>query len=1487
MSEQSGIPAEFVYRQWAHESGNFSSQLARENNNFGGLTQTTPNGEENRQPDGGNYYKQYGSMHEYAEDYLNSFIKYYDGIATVKSIDEFAQVLRDNGYYTDSVENYARGLKGIDVEGAIDYSVLEPKFAGSFSISNKWDFEGLARNQGRGKPLIPQQENPDIYPASIAEQIWGGVSDDIQSNTLYGTFRNIWGNLAHSSSNLGQRFKVTEDDIKYVTTALAGDEEAQRFVLTQARDRDSMQWLLQRKIEERKRKEKLAAYGTEWEFMGKKIGWVHVGHFIGGLLDPINLIPVGASVNALRIMGRTAGTVTNVSKIAKYAQIGAQVSLLNTVDTGLRGAVHGYKPEARDYAWSASLGFLAGSILSAGGDAFRGLSKPRQRESMRIASAAHTAETEAVKYAADMPLTNEIRNETKNIAASYHDKEFAQGVKSDYLSRMEADQKVYTMSLSDAKVLARTAGKVVFEDAKAFHVPNENYTVLIKDNIKNLSKEEVEGVLRHELIGHAGMRNVMGEDAYDRLMTQVKEGMNEKGTVWNKARDYADSYDPEEVFAYALEHNLLKENMFQNLYGAIRNGLKRQGIDEQFSDYAISNLVKKVMKNDTERKTGVYLNDDGSTILAGVRFSRDNLLNPRLLADVYDLENDVMRIAQDGLMGSGSGTVNKLVGNVMSHIGKEAEASKNAFATPFGIMINSVSPTIRKYSAQLFDDARKAGRGEHAYLPAELQKEAIMNRLNVTYGQIIDLRAQWMKNNSLTGLREKHAREFDRMVDLVYNKKYAGHMNAPENVSPEVLKAVELQKKFDEEVESILRKSADMFGVTNRKNIIEDDWKPVDLETRRTTTPDLVNTFLRNFKDGVPEAAEWLEKYYYAYLKRDIVKAKIQRNIERENARLPEGSTPKSTEVTDEMIEDYAKTHIPAAVQAHLQTNMHLISHEGGVGELKFLKERVPIDTSGIMVMPNGKEFSFDNNLRSYDKDFIMGRVINRVAGEVAFSNVFKNKAHLDEFKAQARFELNKAADMGEIDRSRVDFELKKVEDSMKELRGLRTDRDNFGKVEVIGRILQQDSFARNGSLMGLNQLGELSGAIAYAGGKALLSGFKPLREFIENIKYGGEETASFYRDVALHNFGETLATKIWSTRYGDRIVRDALTKNSLTNKSLKAIADWEQVMTKATAWFNRVAHITDNTEKYVKSATICDSMRWAHGEEFSAWRNPFSEVKLKAANILESDVAKIKADIQKYLPMDAKGKPLKEESSRWMMENPDTYWKWYHLIQNQTDRALTSGRHLGNKNIFKDTNVVTRLAFQFKDYSLRSINAQGLRMMTSRECDDAVALTLSVAMNTALYAARHKMVIASMYALGASSDKIQEYSDKYLNTGQLVRAAVFRSLLGTPISPVNDFIEAGFQQPTIRTTVDSRNSNPVNSVQDFFGNLMTQSPGMQGLDDYHKAGMGLVALATGTATKRDLRNVLMQLPIFRFIPWVQFINLTVDQSKYPDKKPK
>ena len=128
-SALTGIKPEFIYAQLYHESGGGNSQLARENLNFAGLTQVEPNGEENKQPDGGNYYRVFKNADEFAEAYAHDFLNRYEGVKDAQTVEEYATILRNNGYFTAPLESYIAGLKGAlaSSEGSRTVSAYDPE----------------------------------------------------------------------------------------------------------------------------------------------------------------------------------------------------------------------------------------------------------------------------------------------------------------------------------------------------------------------------------------------------------------------------------------------------------------------------------------------------------------------------------------------------------------------------------------------------------------------------------------------------------------------------------------------------------------------------------------------------------------------------------------------------------------------------------------------------------------------------------------------------------------------------------------------------------------------------------------------------------------------------------------------------------------------------------------------------------------------------------------------------------------------------------------------------------------------------------------------------------------------------------------------------------------------------------------------------------------------------------------------------------------
>ena len=111
VAKQTGLSQQFIYDQWAQETGNFSSRITKDLNNLAGI----------RIP-GTKTYESFGSIDEFAKRYATLIeSKRYRaaGINQAHSDEQFAAALQRGGWYgnfpgmdaAQSLQNYVRGMQ--------------------------------------------------------------------------------------------------------------------------------------------------------------------------------------------------------------------------------------------------------------------------------------------------------------------------------------------------------------------------------------------------------------------------------------------------------------------------------------------------------------------------------------------------------------------------------------------------------------------------------------------------------------------------------------------------------------------------------------------------------------------------------------------------------------------------------------------------------------------------------------------------------------------------------------------------------------------------------------------------------------------------------------------------------------------------------------------------------------------------------------------------------------------------------------------------------------------------------------------------------------------------------------------------------------------------------------------------------------------------------------------------------------------------------
>ena len=1308
--------------------------------------------------------------------------------------------------------------------------------------------------------------------------------DSITNTGIANALQLMWGKLAHTENPFQSR-KLLPSDIDYVKNALADDGDAQNFVLSHASDPENARWLVNQKLVDKRRREEV----EQWRAGNQGI----IDRFLMGaagaaglLLDPLNLLPVGRAIQGLKIAGRLGEGLTNLAKAKEITRYATEVGTVNSAtmlaDDYLRENAGGQKV---NYGFDAAVGFMVGATLGTTGGLFKAFG--RGAEAAEQAGKLDVLETRAYEDAADVgnKVSHKIEgkiDDTFTEVSKHHQADYADGVKSKMYDSFVTNKRVIAAPSSAIRqIVMDRSGIEVPDNARALYVPNEDYAVIFTDKVK---PNEVESVLTHEFGVHAGLQKAMGDKAYTRLMDNVSKFANREGSVFHEARQQADTYDPEEILAKVIEDDKLDDKSWNILKQSMNKVLRGEGSSIQLN----MKQVKAIMKEQSSLQKspiGYYVNADGSTSFAGIRYSKDNIVNPENLARYIELEQNITRDTQNDVFTHLPDVIAKPLRKI----------SKGMEQGIFGQGINSLSNTERKYTTQIWQDARGRGLGNVNTITAEENKFRLVSLLIHSYAQYGKTRAEWCLKNRHIG-RAGQAM-FDKMVTNAYNAKYAfNKANVIENLPDEVLKAVEQLKSFREKMIDLGKRSADDVGAKT-ENLIDKDWYTVDDELHRQIDRDLLIKLSNHFNKK-EEMLDFLEDYIRRGITQDkfeVIRKKMERaivlenkKIERANNNIPKGSSRKpqelkDTKVTDEEVQQYIDDNARSVAEGWSQGTFDPAdpANLGNLGNLDFLKARMPLDTTHIMKLPDGTDFSFDNNLRDYDMDSHVLKNINRFAGEASLRNVFANQKALDTFLEKVKGELSVAKSYHKTNKSSADSDYKNLVHAIAEFRGTRPpDEIGMGRMTAILKILRNLAYAKNGANMGFNQIGEVGGTIAYGGASQLFHAFPPLGRFIERVKMG-KESSKTLRDADDYIFGSTLENEIWTMNWGDRSIRDALTADSLIDRGLTFVADMSANLGRITSIVNFLPKMTDAMIRGLRTQTMMDSIRASYGERIgNAFRQPFSKAKLKAAHISNEDFMAIKENLKKYTTM--KDKQVTSFDYRtWQKNDPYTFMKWYGLIQNQAERGIISATKQGNKNLLKNSSPLWQMFFQFKDYNLRSINAQTFRAMTAGDLDDAMATGLSIVMNMAAYAGRVGLTIGALKASGADK-KAQDYYNQMFDDDTLKRAAATRStILGSPLSFANDFYEAATGASSVRTTVDRTKKNQRDrTARDILGDMIAQLPAVREGTNYTLNVIHAFNHATEDKfTRRDFSNMIRVLPIPNMIPFYSYTNSLVEHS--------
>lgn len=1482
-----------IWAQWYHETGGFTSELFRTGNNLGGFTTTEDMGDDWRQPDGDLWYKPFSSREEgarFAGAYLANYVE--NGIADATDPVSYAQALKNGGYYGASVEEYASGLTSA-LGVSPDFQVFE-----------------------EAHPIGPWGETPAPIPEdnrhpSYFERTWEETKDKFIDNAVddgaWAVLRNLWANInASGVSHFLDTYNPSQEEVEMVKRELpdtdtqgnkiAGALAAQEYVLTHASSAEALQELLYMKQEDMQRRARV----SQMEY-----GLSTLGSIAGALFDPVTIVAAGVSggtallakagkvaaltkkISLLKKQMRVSSAITGMDNFA--IQCGMKVALGSAVATTNRWAAKNYGGWEPDYASATFLGGAIGGAIGLAGRLRKAGVRGKKINALEdtIEQTKRTIVAQAEDYVSPMSHKGQVVDYLSKV----NQRRLADGSK-EAQELMDAN-KLFIVSREHAEKLAAYNGISLDKKAVAFTDKASGVSVLLSDKV---TPKNIKGLVAHEVGVHQGLQHMMPESSYKQLLNTVQQKMQtSKDPVWQMAAKQANS--PEEALAYWVEHSFNKKEKFWQR-------LKKNIINKDTTDEELKDLIIRGVQNEINNKQVVTPLADGSNVVMDIHYSKDNMLTP-VHETLMDTKGAVSKENKHWYL--------DFLGLHFSP-GEWLEAGWLP-GTLYGKLSSSRLPRLREAANVLLHDAQMRGHEKYGMTQStEDIKRFMQDRWLSMYNDFMNDRIKYtVKTYGHVGaLRNKYINKVNEDIVKCYNllNENCAALGKTDTLSKYPAEIVSLARRM-----KAIRKDMMEFGAAEGEKLggrkgtgayLSHDGLFNDDEFYRIVDMDKMYDYVGAHYYGGAKGWDKFQDMLTDYAKRNANKKVIREQLEHKAkqdfdiARLqynskphgPKDVPPVKTDVTDEAVDAWIEEN--AKDWAFGIRDRHMSDMEFMDGDVSTFRDsmasfnhRFPMDTSAEMDIGNGVTFCFDRDMRDFDIDKIMPQMINRMSGDVALHATFGEGGTKDFLDTCAQ-ELEKSKHI--LGKGGAERQKDALRRSIQMIRGVgdynTADMKNWN---LLSNMIRKHSYANVGGNMTFAQTGEIGSMAAYSGFHSLLSGIpvfgKTLARGWRHMSNG--EMASIAEAAEKHLKGESIATKAWhmSSSMTNRAFSQTMAHNDDGSRTLlSTVADsaykWTHRESLLTSTVNQMTKLTDAMEQESRISAITDLIDWANGKTFSAFRNPVSAKKLKAAGV--SDTVSMKRDIKKYL--DVPQDHVAASMDKWMQESPDTFTLWRQLVRNQSLRSIQQ-QTIGNTGYLKDANWYTKLFFQFKDFTFRTINGQMMRALQSHEVDDGMALMFSMGTNTMTY---YGLTVARGYAMYPNDTaKRDAFFDRNLTPQRLALAGLTRASFMSILSVGTDVAEMFTDFQGFRTTVDNTYKKPRSdmSVSGKLGKAIGQAPAIGVLDKTAYGAAGAYDLATHQGDTRDFDNLMRSLPLGSWWAMVGVSSLIKDKVNI--KKPK
>lgn len=476
-------------------------------------------------------------------------------------------------------------------------------------------------------------------------------------------------------------------------------------------------------------------------------------------------------------------------------------------------------------------------------------------------------------------------------------------------------------------------------------------------------------------------------------------------------------------------------------------------------------------------------------------------------------------------------------------------------------------------------------------------------------------------------------------------------------------------------------------------------------------------------------------------------------------------------EVTPDMVVKYAMDKAYGISHTDQFASSSVIDEnlEGlvGIENNSFLEARNMFDSDLPVTLPDGEMFSV-NDLRTFDMSTLMPAYDRRINGDIAImgSTGKTTKELKDDIVALQK----KAKGNGKLL-----SEVKALQGTMKILTG-RSRRDTESPWEVVARSMSDLAFFAKNAYMGAQNLTEIAGLLSKGNASVMLNNIPVIRDLaLRNSVVSGKEL----KDIHGALFGKELDDLIRPKRAD--IVQKLRETSSTSNIMAQAIGSLKygtQELAARSPWTKMLNGTSNLILDTARQGVLVDVMNHA----LKGTKSTFGKDNLlKSASVSKEQWEGIKQLIRDHATVGEDGK-FAIADKKAFTNDPRAMDLW-RMADRYADEVMLRPHKVSSQDT-KAYNAATRLAMQFKNFTIKSLNGRFMRSYyeatkNHRALDQALQHIVSLGLAGGFY-----LMATHSKAYGLPESQRKDYIERATSPQMLAFASLTRSShLGAPLS--------------------------------------------------------------------------------------------------------